>query len=105
MTHPSPLLGARRMAIRLAMLAAILQVMPTRVVAQAREITVFQLLTHTSGLTGAIHNDLDGSGTPYMNLREAVDGVGDRGPTFPPGTGYSYSDPGSSTLGALVEAL
>lgn len=72
---------------------------------RSREITVFQLLTHTSGLTGAIYNDQDGTGTPFATLREAVDAVGERGPTLPPGTEYSYSDPGSSTLGALIEEV
>lgn len=104
-----PLLGAAVMLLveegRLGLEDRVSRHLPSFDNDRSREITVFQLLTHTSGLTGAIYNDQDGSGTPYGNLREAVDGVGDRGPTFPPGTGYSYSDPGSSTLGALVEAL
>jgi CubicO group peptidase (beta-lactamase class C family) len=31
-----------------------------------------------------------------------VDAVGERGPSFAPGTQYSYSDPGTSTLGAVI---
>jgi CubicO group peptidase (beta-lactamase class C family) len=69
---------------------------------RSREITIFQLLTHTSGITGEIYNDQDGTGTPFRSLREAVDSVGARGPSLPPGTQYSYSDPGTSTLGALI---
>jgi CubicO group peptidase (beta-lactamase class C family) len=72
---------------------------------RSREITIHQLLSHTSGITGAIYNDQDGSGTPFTTLREAVDSVGARGPTIPPGTQYSYSDPGTSTLGALIEQI
>lgn len=67
---------------------------------RSREITIFQLLTHTSGLKGEIYNDHEG--TPYASLREAVDAVGEKGPSFPPGTDYYYSDTGSSTLGALI---
>jgi CubicO group peptidase (beta-lactamase class C family) len=67
---------------------------------RAREITIFQLLTHTSGLTGEIYTD--SGGTPFRSLREAVDSVGRIGPTLPPGTRYSYSDPGTSTLGAVI---
>lgn len=66
----------------------------------SRDITVYQLLTHTSGLTGAIYDTL--TGTTYQTLREAVDGVGAKGPEHPPGTRYEYSDPGTSTLGALI---
>lgn len=66
----------------------------------ADEVTVFQLLTHTSGLTGSIYTTAEG--TPFTTLRAAVDSVGRRGPTFEPGTSYAYSDPGTSTLGALV---
>jgi CubicO group peptidase (beta-lactamase class C family) len=67
---------------------------------RSREITIFQLLTHTSGITGDIYTDREG--TPYRTLREAVDSVGRKGPTIPPGTQYSYSDPGTSTLGAII---
>jgi CubicO group peptidase (beta-lactamase class C family) len=69
----------------------------------ARDITIFQLLTHTAGLGGDIYTDA--GGTPYRTLREAVDAVAARGPSFPPGSAYSYSDPGSSTLGALIAEL
>jgi len=69
---------------------------------RSRDITIFQLLTHTSGITGEIYNDQNGTGTPYRSLREAVDSVGVRGPTLPPGTQYSYSAPGTSTLGAII---
>jgi CubicO group peptidase (beta-lactamase class C family) len=69
---------------------------------RSREITIFQLLTHTSGITGEIYNDQDGTGTPYTSLRQAVDSVGGKGPSLPPGTQYSYSDPGTSTLGAVI---
>ncbi len=69
-----------------------------------RDITVFQLLTHTSGLTGDIYDTL--GGTRFATLREAVDWIGRAGPmAFPPGTSYLYSDPGSSTLGALIAEL
>ncbi|MDA2930383.1 beta-lactamase family protein [Acidobacteria bacterium AH-259-O06] len=70
---------------------------------KSRDITIFQLLTHTSGITGSIYNNLEG--TKYASLREAVDDVGRMGPSFKPGTEYHYSDPGSSTLGALVAEI
>jgi len=70
---------------------------------KSRDITLYQLLTHTSGLTGAIYDTL--KGTQYKSLREAVDDVGRMGPSFKPGTDYRYSDPGSSTLGALIAQI
>ncbi|WP_189406930.1 serine hydrolase domain-containing protein [Mesorhizobium sp. M1A.F.Ca.ET.072.01.1.1] len=66
---------------------------------RSREITIYQLLTHTSGITGSI---VENHGPRYASLREAVDKVGLKGPEHPPGTRYEYSDPGSSTLGAVV---
>jgi len=69
-----------------------------------RDISVYHLLTHTSGLTGSIYDTL--GGTRFATLREAVDWIGREGPVaFSPGTSYLYSDPGSSTLGALVSEL
>lgn len=67
---------------------------------KSRDITVFQLLTHTSGIKGDIY--VATGGTQYKTLREAVDAVGTKGPEFPPGTDYFYSDPGTSTVGALI---
>jgi CubicO group peptidase (beta-lactamase class C family) len=72
---------------------------------RSRDITIAQLLAHTSGLRGSIYNDQNGAGTPFRTLREAVDAVGKRGPETPPGTAYWYSDPGISTLGAVIEAV
>ena len=68
--------------------------------AKSRDITVFQLLTHTSGIKGDIY--VATGGTQYKTLREAVDAVGAKGPEFAPGTDYFYSDPGTSTVGALI---
>jgi CubicO group peptidase (beta-lactamase class C family) len=67
---------------------------------KSRDITVFQLLTHTSGIKGDIY--VATGGTQYKTLREAVDAVGTKGPEFAPGTDYFYSDPGTSTVGALI---
>ncbi|MBB4232967.1 serine hydrolase domain-containing protein [Rhizobium mongolense] len=69
---------------------------------RSRDITIYQLLTHTSGITGSI---VENNGSRYASLREAVDEVGRRGPEHPPGTRYEYSDPGSSTLGAVVAEI
>jgi len=69
-----------------------------------KEITIRQLLSHTSGLTGAIYETI--AGTEFTSLRQAVDHLGMHGGlSFAPGTGYEYSDVGSSTLGALVAEL
>jgi CubicO group peptidase (beta-lactamase class C family) len=70
---------------------------------KSRDITVFQLLTHTSGLKGEIYTAT--GGTPYKTLREAVDAIGATGPEFKPGTDYYYSDTGTSTLGALIAVV
>lgn len=64
---------------------------------ESRDITIFQLLTHTSGLSGGIR------AYEYESLQKAIDGVGERGPIYPPGTQYRYTDAGSSTLGMIIK--
>ena len=65
----------------------------------SRAVTVEQLLTHTAGFAQP------GFRQPllsYPDLRTAADDLGAHGPSHPPGTGFRYSDAGSSVLGALV---
>ena len=76
------------------------QYLPSFDNSKSRDITVFQLLTHTSGIRGEIY--VGTGGTQFKTLREAVDAIGAKGPDTPPGAEYFYSDPGTSTLGALV---
>ncbi|MGQ0641564.1 MAG: serine hydrolase domain-containing protein [Gemmatimonadaceae bacterium] len=99
-----PLVGAAILILReagqLKLEDRVAQYLPSFDNAKSRGITVFQLLTHTSGIKGDIY--VATGGTQYKTLREAVDDVGARGPAFPPGTDYYYSDPETSTLGALI---
>jgi CubicO group peptidase (beta-lactamase class C family) len=65
----------------------------------AREITVEQLLTHTSGLpltTLETTHDFD-------SLESMANAIGEGGPEFEPGSRFWYSDAGADTLGAVVE--
>lgn len=66
---------------------------------ESGEITIFQLLTHTSGITGGI------AIRSHPDLQTAIAAVGQRGPSHPPGTRYHYADANSSTLGAIVEVV
>ena len=70
---------------------------------RSRLITLRQLLAHTGGLSDSW------VGPPprdsYASLRELADAIGELGPARPPGQGYSYSDPGFATLGAVVEEV
>lgn len=67
------------------------------------DITIYQLLTHTSGIRGSIFT---ADGSPFESLWEAVENIGNEGTVaFEPGTSYRYSDPGSSTLGAIIESV
>jgi len=63
---------------------------------ETRAITIRQLLTHTSGITG------DMPVRQYPSLREAAIGVAQRGVGYAPGTGYQYSDANSGTLAAIL---
>jgi CubicO group peptidase (beta-lactamase class C family) len=99
-----PLVGVAVMKLReegkLKLEDRVAQYLPSFDNPKSNAITIFQLLTHTSGLKGEIYTAT--GGTTFANLREAVDAVGARGPEFTPGTDYFYSDPGTSTLGALI---
>ncbi|UCC72940.1 MAG: beta-lactamase family protein [Gemmatimonadota bacterium] len=66
---------------------------------RSREITIRQLLTHTSGLSESGY-----PGTPweYPSLRALVDAIGEMGPEHPPGSRFQYSNLGSASLGAVA---
>jgi CubicO group peptidase (beta-lactamase class C family) len=65
-----------------------------------QEITIHQLLTHSSGLVGGIGND----GDP-MEKQFYLDRVMAEPLYFKPGTGYAYSNSGYSLLGMIVEQV
>jgi CubicO group peptidase (beta-lactamase class C family) len=72
------------------------------------KIRIHHLLTHTSGfriqeifLQPLIQKSSEHPDAP--NLQIEVDSFGQIGATEPPGTTYSYSNPGYNTLGALIE--
>ena len=69
----------------------------------ARDITVEHLLTHTSGLPMSLILDMDWEAVPDI---QAVAALGARQPLgFTPGSALSYSDQGTDTLTALIEAV
>jgi CubicO group peptidase (beta-lactamase class C family) len=73
---------------------------------RAREITVFHLLTHTSGFRIApIFYPFDQTANQPSTLRLAIDKFGKEGSEVEPGTSYSYSNPGYNTVGALIEQV
>ena len=77
---------------------------------KSKDITVHQLLTHTSGMRirGLFLNPLL-EPTPghedRPNLRDEVDRFAELGAEVEPGTSYAYSNPGYNTLGALIETV
>ena len=64
-------------------------------------ITIEQLLTHRSGLPLSIITGLN----EYPDLYSFGNSIGERGPEFPPGSKFWYSDAGSEALGAVVEVV
>jgi CubicO group peptidase (beta-lactamase class C family) len=65
-----------------------------------RDITVHQLLTHSSGLTGGVGPDDE-----PIDARAFVERVMGTSLQFEPGTGYAYSNAGYSLLGRIVERV
>ena len=63
------------------------------------DITIEQLLTHTSGLPLTTVSSVD----QYESLEAMANAAGESGPEFEPGSKFWYSDTGADTLGAVVE--
>ncbi len=69
---------------------------------RSREITIAELLSHTSGLRiGPIFYPFDKDEPP--TLQGAVAKFGEEGPVETPGKTFSYSNAGFNTLGAIIE--
>lgn len=78
---------------------------PEKLVLQkpARPITVKDLLTHSSGLTGK--SPLETEALDVLTLREAVYSYALSPLQFEPGSKWSYCNPGINTLGRLIEVI
>ncbi len=87
---------------RLALDDAVASVLPSFDHDRSRAITVRQLLTHTAGLSHPGYPEpLEG----YRSLRQAVDAVGEAGPSHPPGARFVYSDASTAVLAAVAAAV
>jgi CubicO group peptidase (beta-lactamase class C family) len=73
--------------------------------ASYRDVTVLQLITHTSGMPHYQPRDADIRDTHYSSALASVEAVGDRELLSTPGSAYSYSTHGYSLLGALYESI
>jgi CubicO group peptidase (beta-lactamase class C family) len=67
----------------------------------SRQITLEQLLTHRSGLPLSILTNP----RQFESLLAMANATGERGPEFPPGSKFWYSDAGTDVLGAIVEVV
>ncbi|SMO59884.1 serine hydrolase domain-containing protein [Fodinibius sediminis] len=67
---------------------------------EKQEITIHQLLTHTSGLPGGVGPDDEPIAAPAY-----VDRLMGASLQFDPGTGYAYSNAGYALLGIIVECV
>jgi len=66
---------------------------------RSRDITIREALTHGSGFE---QSEFPAGYWESPDLRSAVDLIGERGPPYPPGETFRYSDHNSATLGAIV---
>lgn len=67
---------------------------------EKQDITIHQLLTHSSGLVGGVGTDEDPIEKQHYLDRVMVEPL-----YFDPGTGYTYSNSGYSLLGMIVEQI
>ncbi|MDP9796710.1 D-alanyl-D-alanine carboxypeptidase [Catenuloplanes nepalensis] len=79
------------------------------VVPGGKNITVRQLLQHTSGLANYTDHmrdeDFDEGRHLYRSPRSLLDIAFSKPPTFPPGKGWRYSNTGYVVLGLMIERL
>ena len=68
---------------------------------RSNNITIKQLLTHTSGLPVSIIKDFN----EYPGLLDMANAIGEYGPQFQPGEKFQYSDAGADVLGAIIEVV
>ena len=66
------------------------------------KITIFQLLTHTSGI---IHKDFYQSYSKFSTLNEAVQWLSEKDLDFDPGAGFQYTSFGYSLLGEIIRNI
>ena len=78
------------------------EILPAFAGEKTRAITVEHLLTHRAGFP---FTTLSRPLTSYDSLQDVAAESAERGPDFEPGTAFQYSDAGSDTLGAVVEAI
>jgi CubicO group peptidase (beta-lactamase class C family) len=79
-----------------------------RLVAAERPITIYDLLTHTSGLAEMPPAGMGGADFYRRldkTLAEAVTLYSQMPLQFQPGTSYQYSNPGMATLGRIIETV
>jgi CubicO group peptidase (beta-lactamase class C family) len=69
---------------------------------KSRNITIEQILQHRGGLPLSI---LSQSVDEFPNLQDQAKAIGEKGPEFPPGEKFWYSDAGSDAAAAIVEAV
>ncbi|MBE9511533.1 MAG: serine hydrolase [Bacteroidetes bacterium] len=68
---------------------------------KSNNITIKQLLTHTSGLPVSIIKEFN----EYPGLLDMANAIGEYGPQFQPGEKFQYSDAGADVLGAIIEVI
>ena len=71
----------------------------------ASKVTLHQLLTHTGGTGDIFGPDFDTHRTELKTLQDYVKLYGNRGPEFPPGSKWVYSNYGFILLGLVVEKV
>jgi len=68
---------------------------------KSRAITIWQILTHRSGLPLTILT----TANDYPDLIHMGNTIGEQGPQFEPGSKFWYSDAGTDVLGAITEVI
>ncbi len=71
----------------------------------ASKVTLHQLLTHTGGTGDIFGPDFDKHRKELKTLQDYVKLYGNRGPEFPPGSKWEYSNYGFILLGLVVEKV
>jgi CubicO group peptidase (beta-lactamase class C family) len=71
----------------------------------AAKVTIHQLLTHTGGTGDFFGPEFDAHRLELRTLQDYVKLFGTRGPAFPPGSRWAYSNYGMLLLGVIIERV
>ncbi len=85
--------------------STVAEILPDFKLARADEITVYHLLTHTSGLGDFFGPEFFQNMDKYVDIKDLLKLIEKQTPYFDPGSQFKYSNAGMEVVGGMIEKL